>query len=380
MGDAAARPASARRRGVKAAAAPTPALRVLIVDDHPLWRESLRNLLKVTGTARQVLEAEDGATAVDVARAKNPHVVLMDLDLPPTGGIAAIRAIVSEQPKTRVLVLSASTNRDQIVAAVRAGARGYLVKTSRTDDIVAGIHRVHDGELVFPPALADVVHAELVEGDQHHVRVAVVGRSVLAREGLGRVLADTGVDVIARAETTADLGSALSESAVDVVVADVGADAAELDDILTLQASHPDVAVLVLSDEVDGAKAALLLKSTAAGTGYLLKSRLSDVGELGDAVRRVAAGAPAVDRDVVAQLVAPTRQRDPLAELTERERDVLALMAEGQSNPAIAQQLHMTTKTVEWHIGTIFSKLGLEATSDVHRRVLAVITYLRAAQ
>jgi DNA-binding NarL/FixJ family response regulator len=134
----------------------------------------------------------------------------------------------------------------------------------------------------------------------------------------------------------------------------------------------------VLSQFVEAAYAYQLVESEASGVGYLLKDRISDVAELVDAIQRVARGGSAIDPSLVAMLLRRRRGADPLDELTDREREVLGLMAEGRSNQAIAERLVVTTKTVETHIASIFSKLGLEPQPDSHRRVLAVLTYLRA--
>lgn len=139
-----------------------------------------------------------------------------------------------------------------------------------------------------------------------------------------------------------------------------------------------DVGVLFLSDHVDAASAVEVISQRSKGIGYLLKDRVSDVGQFVDAVERVASGESVIDHDVAAHLAAPRSERNPLDELTEREREILELMAEGRSNQSISEQLFLTPKTVEGHIGHIFSKLGLEPTPDEHRRVVAVLTYLRS--
>jgi DNA-binding NarL/FixJ family response regulator len=211
---------------------------VLIVDDHPLWRQTIRTLIERSGMASQVLEASDGADAIEVTRSRKPDVVMMDMALPGIHGLDATRQISEMTPETRILVLSSSDDEQQVMEAVQAGASGYLLKTAGPSEILDGIRRVHAGELVFPPTLAKLVLAEL--------------------RGAG------------------------------------------------------------------GAR--------------------SSVG--------------------------------PLSALTEREGEVLALMAEGHTNDTIGKTLYLSSKTVESHVSSIFSKLGLDPEAGGHRRVLAVIAYL----
>lgn len=214
---------------------------VLVVDDHPLWRQTVRSLFERAGVAAAVFEAADGSGAIEAASAHAPAVVVMDMALPGLSGIEAIRRIIRDNPRTRVLVLSSSDDPDRVVEAVHAGATGYLLKTAEPRDIVDALRRVHAGELVFPSSLTSLV-----------------------------------VDVL-----------------------------------------------------------------------------------------RGRASAGAAD--------------GPLARLSEREVDVLALMAEGHTNEAIGEALHLSGKTVERHVTSIFRKLDLDPGAGGHRRVLAVITYLRSA-
>jgi DNA-binding NarL/FixJ family response regulator len=151
-----------------------------------------------------------------------------------------------------------------------------------------------------------------------------------------------------------------------------------LDAALRIHAEHPRVGVLVLSQYVEPHHAVQLLEDGASGVGYLLKDRVTDVGEVVDAVRRVAGGGSVIDPEVVTQLLGRRRARNPIEELTDREREVLALMAEGRSNQAISQRLFLSPKTVEAHVRSIFTRLDLPATPDDHRRVLAVLAFLRA--
>lgn len=215
---------------------------LMIVDDHPLWRNSLRQVLEHKKAATVVAEASNGAEALEIARKAKPDVIVMDMDLPSVNGVEATRQLISEQPDTKVLFLSASDTRDKVLEAIEAGASGYLIKTASPDEIANAVRRVHGGEAVFAPSLAGIVLEEF---------------------------------------------------------------------------------------------------------------------------RRLSSGG--------------TRRRTPIDTLTDRERDVLKLMAEGRSNRAIGERLSLSPKTVEAHVASIFTKLGLQEAPDDHRRVLAVITYLRSA-
>jgi DNA-binding NarL/FixJ family response regulator len=215
------------------------------------------------------------------------------------------------------------------------------------------------------------------------IRVAIAEDSVLVREGLVRLLGEAGFRVVGAAPDAAGLLALIARDRPDVAIVDIRMPPTHTDEGLRLAATirarpGPRVGVLLLSQYVEAAYAYQLIASEAAGVGYLLKDRLSDIGELADAIRRVARGGSAIDPSLVSQLLRRQRERNPLDELTEREREVLGLMAEGRSNQAIAQRLVVTLKTVETHVASIFSKLGLEPEPDDHRRVLAVLAYLRA--
>jgi len=214
------------------------------------------------------------------------------------------------------------------------------------------------------------------------VRVAIAEDSVLLREGLVRLLTEADFDVVGTASDAAGLESIVDGQAPDVVVLDIRMPPPHTDEGIrlaaTIRARHGSrIGVLLLSQYVEAAYAYKLIKSEAAGVGYLLKDRLSDVTELADAIRRVARGGTAIDPSLIAQLLRRPRDRSPLEQLTEREREVLGLMGEGRSNQAIADRLVVTPRTVETHVANIFGKLGLEPEPDDHRRVLAVLTWLR---
>ena len=204
--------------------------------------------------------------------------------------------------------------------------------------------------------------------------------AALFRQGVANLLQEAGFDVVGQAENADDLLALVGEHQPDVVIVDIrmppshtleGLEAAKI-----IRARYPAVGVLVLSQFVEPHYALQLIDNAEQGAGYLLKDRVGDIEELADAVRQIAAGRLIIDPAVVSQLLNRSRRRDPLDALTDREKAVLALMAQGRSNHAIANSLFVTEKTVEAHIRAIFIKLNLSPTADDHRRVLAVITYL----
>jgi DNA-binding NarL/FixJ family response regulator len=214
------------------------------------------------------------------------------------------------------------------------------------------------------------------------VRVVVADDSVLFREGLARLLEASGFEVVGRAGDAVELLAAVEAERPDIVITDIRMPPTHTTEGLQAAAwireRDPKMAVLLLSQYVETTHALRLLEHGASGIGYLLKDRVSDVREFLAAVRRVGSGNSAIDPEVVAELVVRKRQRDLVGELTDRERDVLKLMAEGRSNSAISDALHLSPKTVESHVRSIFMKLELEPTEEDHRRVRAVLTYLRA--
>jgi DNA-binding NarL/FixJ family response regulator/class 3 adenylate cyclase len=220
------------------------------------------------------------------------------------------------------------------------------------------------------------------DGDaERPLRVALAEDSVLLREGIARLLDDAGFEVVAQAGTADDLVRLVAMHKPDVAITDIRMPPTQTDEGLQaaqkIRERQPDVGVLVLSQYVEPAYAMTLLGESAEGVGYLLKDRVSDIEEFTSAVRRVAHGGSVLDPAVVSQLVGRRRKADPLEELTPREREVLELMAEGRSNEAIGQRLFITLRAVEKHVTSIFSKLGLTAAPSDHRRVLAVLAFLR---
>ena len=202
------------------------------------------------------------------------------------------------------------------------------------------------------------------------------------REGVVRVLQDGGFDVVAAAADARDLVQMAGAYGPDVVIADIQMPPDHADDglraALQIRAARPGVGVLVLSQFLEDSYAFDLVADGAQGVGYLLKEKVGDLRVFTDAVRRVAGGGSVLDPDVVSRLVGRKRKASPVDGLTPREREVLGLIAEGRSNAGIARELVVTVAAVERHVTSIFDKLGLHRSAEAHRRVLAVLTYLRA--
>jgi DNA-binding NarL/FixJ family response regulator len=214
------------------------------------------------------------------------------------------------------------------------------------------------------------------------MRVVLADDSVLLREGVARLLEEADFEVVAQSGNAEDLLRHVAMHKPDVAIVDIRMPPSHTDEGLraakTIREKHPQVGVVVLSQYVEPAYALELLSESAEGVGYLLKDRISDVDDFAAAIRRVAEGGSALDPAVVSELVGRRRRDDPLDELTPREREVLGLMAEGRSNGAIAGQLFVTERAIEKHVTSIFQKLRLTASEHDHRRVLAVLAYLRS--
>jgi DNA-binding NarL/FixJ family response regulator len=212
------------------------------------------------------------------------------------------------------------------------------------------------------------------------MKVAVADDSVLLREGIVKLLESEGFEVVGQSGTADDLMLKVRSYSPDVAIVDIRMPPTHTDEGLRaaqeIREKHPGTGVLVLSQYVEAEYALELLADSAEGVGYLLKDRVSDIADFASAVRRVGEGGSALDPAIVSQLVGRRRKDDPIDALTPREREVLELMAEGRSNRAIAERLFVTERAVEKHVTSIFSKLRLSASSDDHRRVLAVLALL----
>jgi len=213
------------------------------------------------------------------------------------------------------------------------------------------------------------------------MRVVVADDSMIVREGLARLLADAGFAVVGKAETAQELLRRVELTSPDVAIVDIKMPPTYTDEGIAaaqqIRRSHPAIGVLVLSQYLESRYAMRLLEEAPERVGYLLKDRVSDIAVLADALKRIDEGECVIDPTIVTRLLKRSRERGPLDELTRREREVLGLMAEGRSNSAISQTLFLSPKTVEANVGQILRKLDLPPSPDDHRRVLAVLEYLR---
>jgi serine/threonine-protein kinase len=214
------------------------------------------------------------------------------------------------------------------------------------------------------------------------MRVVIADDAMLIREGTARLLEEAGVEVVGKAGDARELLRIVATEHPDVAIVDIKMPPTHTDEGLVaaeqIRSSHPDVGVLVLSQYLESRYATRLLEHHPEALGYLLKERVSDISVLKDAIQRIAEGECVLDPTIVARLIRRPRRPGPVDDLTEREREVLALIAEGRSNQGIAEVLVLSPKTVEAHIGRIMAKLGLDDIPDYHRRVLAVLAFLRA--
>jgi serine/threonine-protein kinase len=214
------------------------------------------------------------------------------------------------------------------------------------------------------------------------MRVVIADDAMLIREGTARLLEEAGVEVVGKAGDAQQLLRIVAIEHPDVAIVDIKMPPTHTDEGLAaaeqIRSTHPSVGVLVLSQYLESRYATRLLEHHPEALGYLLKERVSDIGVLKDAIQRISEGECVLDPTIVARLIRRSRRTGPLDELTDREREVLALIAEGRSNQGIAEALVLSPKTVEAHVGRILAKLGLDESPDYHRRVLAVLAFLRS--
>jgi DNA-binding NarL/FixJ family response regulator len=214
------------------------------------------------------------------------------------------------------------------------------------------------------------------------MRVVVADDTMLLREGVALLLGEAGFDVVGQAGDADELVTTVADRRPDVSIVDLRMPPTHTDEglraALTIRARHPGTGVLVLSQHADVGLAMRLLEGGAEGVGYMLKDRVADLEDFADAIRRVAVGGSALDPTIVSQLLSKRRTHGPLDDISDRERQVLELMAEGRSNQGIAERLEISDRGVQKHVTSIFAKLGIPAGTVDHRRVLAVLTFLRA--
>jgi DNA-binding NarL/FixJ family response regulator len=214
------------------------------------------------------------------------------------------------------------------------------------------------------------------------VRVVIADDSVIVREGIVSILTRAGVEVAAQASNADELMDEVDAHRPDVAIVDIRMPPTHTDEGLraahAIRERHPGIGIMILSQYVEVGIATRLLAENPAGLGYVLKDRVADVDEFNGTLERVAEGGSALDPQIVTRLLAAERQNGPIAALTPREREVLELIAEGRSNPAIAEQLGITVRSTEKHVSAVFAKLDLPAEGGEHRRVLAVLRFLRA--
>ena len=214
------------------------------------------------------------------------------------------------------------------------------------------------------------------------MRVVLADDTMLLREGVALLLGQAGFDVVGQAGTAEEIVESVKANKPEAAIVDLRMPPTHTDEgiqaALTIRRDHPGTGVLVLSQHADVGLAMKLLADGADGIGYLLKDRVADIEDFADAIRRVAAGGSALDPSIVSQLLSKRREKGPLDELTAREREVVELMAEGRSNQGIAERLEISERGVQKHVTSILDKLGIPGGTDDHRRVLAVLTFLRA--
>ena len=285
----------------------------------------------------------------------------------------------------------------RVVRIAGAGHGGQILASTETAEALEGIAMRELGEyrlygLPHPERIHQVLADDLprdfpplrntVSTLGASISVVLADDTVLLREGIARLLADSGFDVLAQSGNAEDLLRHVGMHKPDVAIVDIRMPPTHTDEGLRaareIRERFPSTGVLVLSQYVEAGYAMDLLSESSEGVGYLLKDRVSDVEEFASAVRRVAEGGSALDPEVVSQLIGRRRRDDPLEQLTPREREVLELMAEGRSNQAIADRMFVTLRAVEKHVTSIFSKLDLPASTEDHRRVLAVLLFLQA--
>ncbi|MEZ0580582.1 response regulator [Nocardioides sp. MH1] len=327
---------------------------VLIVDDHAQFREYLRSVLETDGF-EVVADVGDGTEALAAAAATHPDLVLLDVHLGdgPDGFEVARR--LAELPSPPSVIVTSSRSRTAYSERIEAApVVGFVPKEELSAAVIRGLV------------------------SRRPVSVAIAEDSVLFREGLVRVLGDLGFVVAGQVADGAELLALLAATPVDAVIVDIRMPPSFTTEGITtasaIAKSFPSVGVMVLSQYLEPDYVLRLLDNHESGRGYLLKDRVGDLPSFAEALHRVATGGQAVDPGVVAQLMADAST--PLRSLTDRENDVLRLMAQGLSNDGIASELVVSPRTVEAHVGRIFDKLGIDRSTSQNPRVRAVLQFL----
>jgi DNA-binding NarL/FixJ family response regulator/class 3 adenylate cyclase len=373
--------------------------------DYPAVLGRIRNLLRESVAASSGREVDavgdellaaftDGSRAVEAAFAAQR--AFRDAAWP---GERPIRVRIGLHTGTPTIGVEGYTGVDVVRASriANAGHGHQILASAATIERVQGVSARDLGEhqlegLPAPERIHQLLADDLprdfpplrytVATLGNSIRVVLADDTVLLREGVARLLSESGFDVVAQSGNADDLIRHVAMHKPDVAVVDIRMPPTHTDEGLqaarTIRERFPGTGVLVLSQYVEPGYALDLLSETAEGVGYLLKDRVADLDQFASAVRRVAEGGSALDPAVVSELVGRRRKDDPVDELTPREREVLELMAEGRSNQAIADRLYVTLRAIEKHVTSIFSKLDLPASTDDHRRVLAVLLFLRS--
>lgn len=328
-------------------------------------------------------EATDAGSAVTLAAASEPEGILIDIGLPDR------RRTTTGEGTRRVAMAPASAvdierpGRGETPDGRNVGGIGFVPKEDLPDVPL----QAHAGDLargMDVSLLATSAAGEYGEDVSVPVRVVVGEDDVLMREGIVRLLVDAGFDVVAQTGNADDFLRKALAHRPDVAVVDIRMPPGEADGglraALELRHRHPDIGVVVLSQYYEQEYALDLIGNSAEGVGYLLKERVGDVEMFTDAVSRVAAGGSALDPEVIGRMLGRRPSNDALDQLSPRDRDVLALVAEGKSNQGIAETLVISTAAVEKHITNIFYKLGLQPEPTAHRRVRAALTYLNRSR
>ena len=349
--------------------------------------EELRNIAR--GIHPAILSDHGLPVALESLAARAPVRVTLDVELgerpPPQLEVAAYYLIaegltnVAKYAEAESATIAIMRENGSLVVELSDDGKGGADPRRRVRPARAG--RPRRGARRAPEDLEPAGGRNTTEsGDP--MRVVLADDTMLLREGVAMLLGEAGFDVAGQAGTAEDLIEAVSEHRPEVAIVDLRMPPTHTDEglqaALTIRAQHPKVGVLVLSQHADIGLAMKLLDSGAEGVGYMLKDRVSDLEDFADAIRRVAAGGSALDPTIVSQLLSKRREAGPLDDVTAREREVLELMAEGRSNQGIADRLEISERGVQKHVTSIFEKLGIPAGTDDHRRVLAVLTFLRA--